>query len=55
MLTSRKFYFLVRNNRILIQHIINCKTKTLSHSLMEARAEANYFTELADRIPEEIL
>jgi hypothetical protein len=55
MLTSRKFYFLVRNNRMLIQHVVTCRTHTLFRNLKDARAEADYFTEVADRIPEEVL
>ena len=55
MLTSRKLYFLIRNNRTLVQHVVSCKTHNLSSRLREAKTDANYFTELADRIPEEIL
>lgn len=39
----------------MMTHVINCKTKNLQIQLNEALQEANYFSEAAEKIPEEIL
>ena len=55
MCVDRKMYFLIRNNRILIQHLVKCRTKSLKNALIEAQLDVTYFKELGERVPDEIV
>ena len=52
---DRKMYFLIRNNRILIQHLVKCRTRSLKNALIDAQLDVTYFKELGERVPEEIV
>ncbi|CAD8067239.1 unnamed protein product [Paramecium primaurelia] len=55
MLTSKQMYFIIQNNRSLLNYIVNYKTLVLRNEIKYLRVESNYFYDMLQQIPEEIV
>ncbi|CAK73070.1 unnamed protein product (macronuclear) [Paramecium tetraurelia] len=55
MLTSKQMYFIIQNNRSLLNYIVNYRTQVLNKEIKFLKTEFNYFNDMVYQIPEEII
>ncbi|CAD8151647.1 unnamed protein product [Paramecium octaurelia] len=55
MLTSKQMYFIIQNNRSLLNYIVNYRTQVLNKEIKYLKTEFNYFNDMVYQIPEEII
>ncbi|CAD8061117.1 unnamed protein product [Paramecium primaurelia] len=55
MLTSKQMYFIIQNNRSLLNYIVNYRTSVLNKEIKYLKTEFNYFNDMVYQVPEEII
>ncbi|CAD8087350.1 unnamed protein product [Paramecium sonneborni] len=55
MLTNKQMYFIIQNNRSLLNFIVNYRTQVLNKEIKYLKTESNYFNDMVYQVPEEII
>ncbi|CAK86198.1 unnamed protein product (macronuclear) [Paramecium tetraurelia] len=55
MLTSKQMYFIIQNNRSLLNYIVNYRTQVLNKEVVYLKKESNYFNDMVFQVPEEVI
>ncbi|CAD8081054.1 unnamed protein product [Paramecium sonneborni] len=55
MLTSKQMYFIIQNNRSLLNYIVNYRTQILNKEIKYLKTESKYFNDMVYQVPEEFI